>query len=82
MCIGCLPEKPEPSNYINISMLNLEVCKRILNRNEEKYSDEQIKDISEFVAMLADVWVNHQLKDSQDEENCSHLYQGINGHPG
>ena len=83
MIIGFLPERPEAPAFINLIMLNLEVCKKILNKNEEKYSDQQIKDISEFVEMLADVWVNHQFKkNSENEENCGYLHQGINGHPG
>ena len=64
-------------------MLNIEVCKKILNKNEEKYSDQQSEDISEFVAMLADVWVNHQSKkNSENEKDCGNLHQGINGYPG
>ena len=63
-------------------MLSINERRKILKKNEKKYTEKQIEDISEFVAILADVWVNHQIKDSQDEENGSNLHQGVNGHSG
>ena len=82
LIIGSLPENPEVSVFIKSTMLNLKVCKEILNKNKEKYSDQQVEQVSEFVAMLADVWVNHQIKDSENEKNCGYLHQGINGYSG
>jgi uncharacterized protein (UPF0276 family) len=60
-------------------MLNLKVCKQILNKNKQTYSDEQVKQISEFVDQLAQVWVNHHLKLVEDDKNSSDLYQSLNG---
>ena len=78
MRIGCLPEKPEPSTCINIIMLNLEVCRRILNRNEEKYSDEQVLQIRDLLLLYSKIHID-SLKVFRNEKESNHLYQGVNG---
>jgi hypothetical protein len=47
-------------------MLSFEKCKKILNKNSEKYSDEQIKQIMSLIDMWAKInsrtIINHLYK--------------------
>ena len=59
-------------------MLNLDVCKKILNRNEEKYSDEQILQIRDLLLLYSKIQID-SLKVLENEKESNHLYQGVNG---
>jgi hypothetical protein len=60
-------------------MLNIKLCKKILNKNSNKYNDEQVEQIRDFITLLAEIHVDNQ-KNQKDEKKSSHLHQGINGH--
>jgi hypothetical protein len=52
-------------------MLSDEECKRILNRNGEEYTDDQIREIKEFLWMLAQIEVKTIEKIDSDEDSCN-----------
>jgi hypothetical protein len=59
-------------------MLKLELCKEILNKKGKKYSDQQVEQLSRFVAVLADVWVNCTTnKIKKNEQKGSYLHKSI-----
>jgi len=62
-------------------MLNIKLCKKVLNKNGNKYSDDQVEDIMEFVSMLAEIYVNNQ-KDIDHGKERSHIHQSVNRHSG
>jgi hypothetical protein len=51
-------------------VITIERCKKILNRGERKYSEEEIRDIREFLYLLAEI-ENNDLKTENDE--CNNL---------
>ena len=56
-------------------MLSLDECKRILNKKEQKYTTEQIKEIREVLYLLASLTL--QIKYNTNEEfrrkKCNHI---------
>ncbi len=64
---------------IQLSMLNLEVCKKILQKNGATYTDEQVKQIRQLLYKLGnlDYQLFTDLKKLKDG-NSNHLHQGIN----
>ena len=53
-------------------MLTLEQCKRILNKGERKYSEEEIRSIREFLYIIAEI-ENNDFNTEEDE--CNYLLQ-------
>jgi hypothetical protein len=47
-------------------MLSLAVCKKILNNGNQKYKDDEVKQIREFLYMVAKL-------ESENEENNNEL---------
>ena len=41
-------------------MLNLEECKKILNKGKNKYTQEQIKEIREYLYLIAHLQVEQE----------------------
>ena len=52
-------------------MLSDEECKKILNRNGETYTNEQIKNIKEFLWLLAQIEVKSIEIINSDEDSCN-----------
>ncbi|MFT4900255.1 MAG: hypothetical protein ACI9U0_002056 [Flavobacteriales bacterium] len=52
-------------------MLSFNECKKILNSNENTYTDNQVKEINEFSEMMADIIISNDLlrkfKNKQNE---------------
>jgi hypothetical protein len=46
-------------------MLSLEECKKILNNGKTKYKDEEVKQIREYLYMIAEL----QLENESESEN-------------
>jgi hypothetical protein len=46
-------------------VLNLETCKKILNNDKRKYTDEEIRQIREILYMFAEL----QLENENEKEN-------------
>ena len=44
-------------------MLSLEKCKKILNNGKRKYTDEDVKQIREYLYMLAELQYENEQKD-------------------
>lgn len=57
-------------------MLSNEKCKKILNRVEVKYNDEEVKKIREFLYKLGEIGYAEFKRIHKNESN--HLYKGIN----
>jgi ubiquitin C-terminal hydrolase len=57
-------------------MLSLEECKKILNKKTKKYSDEEVRKISEYLDFFVDIIVDH-LKSKSNAKNSDHLQQGF-----
>ena len=49
-------------------MLNTKDCRAILNKNEEKYSEEEIIKIREFLYKMAKIIINQNPKVRKDEK--------------
>ena len=64
---------------IQLSMLNLEVCKKILQKDGATYTDEQVKQIRQLLYKLGnlDYHLFSTLKTKKDG-NSNHLHKGIN----
>lgn len=64
---------------IQLSMLNLEVCKKILQKNGATYTDEQVKQIRQLLYKLGnlDYQLFTDLKKLKDG-NSNHIHKGIN----
>lgn len=56
-------------------MLSVEECKRILNRNSKKYSDEEAEKIRDFLWELAQIEVRN-FEAIKENENGSDNEQG------
>jgi hypothetical protein len=56
-------------------MLSVEECKRILNRNSKKYSDEDAEKIRDFLWELAQIEVRN-FEAINENENGSYNEQG------
>jgi hypothetical protein len=62
-----------------LAMLNLEVCKKILQKNGATYTDEQVKQIRQLLYKLGNL--DYQLYSSfktKKDANSNHLHKGIN----
>ena len=44
-------------------MLSLEKCKKILNNGKRKYTDEEVKQIREYLYLLAEFQIENEQKD-------------------
>lgn len=57
-------------------MLSFEVCKQTLNKKENKYTDQQISAIRNFLYSLAEIeYLN--FKTCTDHENSSPVPEGV-----
>ena len=52
------------------SVLNLNYCKNILNKEENKYSEEEVRTIRDFLYFIAEI-ENNDLNEENDE--CDNL---------
>ena len=60
-------------------MLSFETCKQTLNKKENKYTDQQISAIRNFLYSLAEIeYVNFKTKTCTENENSSPVPEGIN----
>ena len=50
-------------------MLSIESCKEILNKNNYKLSNEDIKQVREFLYLLAEIQINAE-KELIENEKC------------
>lgn len=50
-------------------MLSLETCKSIVNEGKRKYTNEEIKEIREFLYLLANLQVEQGEYDNNNELN-------------
>lgn len=48
-------------------MLTLEKCKKILNQNENKFSDEQVKMIREYLYLLATLEIENNKSKTKEQ---------------
>lgn len=56
-------------------MLSIEKCCKILNKEEEKYTKEQVKNIRQFLEQMA--LIEYELS-KKDEDGRSDLHQSVN----
>ena len=61
-------------------MLSLEHCKKTLEKNGRQYTDEQVKNIREFLYFIAEIQYNN-FKNGQNNEECDNLHKGIDRRP-
>jgi hypothetical protein len=54
-------------------MLNIKLCKKVLNKNGKNYNDKQVESIREFITMLAEIYVTNQ-KGINNGKKSSHLH--------
>ena len=60
-------------------MLSLEKCKKILNKNGKKYTDDQVEKIREFLYTMAMIeYRRYEKKKQQDEKESIIISEGIN----
>jgi hypothetical protein len=60
-------------------MLNIEVCKNILQQNGKNYTDEKVKQIRDLLYKLGNL--DYQLFTSNKQKNgkCNNIHKGFNG---
>lgn len=51
-------------------MLPIESCKKVLNKGNRKYSEEEVRMVREFLYLIAEI-ENNDLKTKEDE--CNNL---------
>jgi len=51
-------------------MISIEQCKKILNKGKRKYTDEEVKDIREFLYQIANIELDmrKELNDKIEEK--------------
>ena len=54
-------------------MLTIKECERILNRDGNQYTDEQLTAIRDYISELAEVYVQN-TKNIHNEKDSSNLY--------
>jgi len=59
-------------------MLSIEKCKKILNKKEKKYTDEQIKKLRNFLYILAEIDYNNFKENLIYEQKSNNLHKGFN----
>jgi hypothetical protein len=58
--------------------MEFEKAKQILNREKtNKYTDKEIKEIIQILAVFADVWISNELKTIKNEK-CNSLCKSVN----
>ena len=57
-------------------MLNIEACKKILNKSSKKFTDEQIKQIRDLLYALATIEYEGYKKKNH-EQKCDNIYESI-----
>ena len=48
-------------------MLSIEICKKILNTDKKKYTDEEIKQIREFLYQMVQIQI--EFEEDNNEKN-------------
>jgi hypothetical protein len=48
-------------------VLNLDICKKVLNNGKKKYTNEEVKQLKEYLYMIAEL----QLENENENENES-----------
>lgn len=59
-------------------MLSVEVCKKALNKNSKKFTDEQIKQIRDLLYALATIEYEASKKNNH-EQKCDNIYESVDG---
>lgn len=59
-------------------MPSIEQCKRILESNEKKYSDKQVKAIRQILYQLAEIDYNNYKENLKHVKKSGSLYQSFN----
>lgn len=58
--------------------MEFEKAKQILNREKtNKYTDKEMKEIIQILAVFADVWISNELKKIKNEK-CNSLCKSVN----
>jgi hypothetical protein len=55
------------------NMVSFKQCKKILNKNELKYSDETIREIKELLEYFAKLTVKQYNKSKSNEKSCHNV---------
>lgn len=61
-------------NTFLLLMLTLDECKKILNTNKNKYNDEEIKQIRDFLYLIASFEIENNDRNKEEYEK----YEGDN----
>ncbi len=59
-------------------MLSISKCKEILSGSGEKYSDEDIKKVRDFLYLLARFEYQHYKQKKLLDAKSNHLHKGLN----
>jgi hypothetical protein len=59
-------------------MLNIKLCKKILNKNSKNYNDEEVERIRDFIIMFAEIHSRNLKINCYEEESCN-IHKGLNG---
>ncbi len=62
---------------MQLTMLSLEVCKKILQKKGKKYSEEEIKRIRELLYQIGHLDYYLFTQKQHDDGKCDHLHKGI-----
>lgn len=55
-------------------MLSIEACKKILNSNGNKYSDNEVKQIREYLYFLAEIQEEkNKIENGQEKHECNNI---------
>jgi hypothetical protein len=54
-------------------VITIKKCKKVLEKNGDKYTDEQVKQISDLLKEFASLSVNEYHKAKHDEKSHNHI---------
>jgi len=47
-------------------MINLETCKKMLNSGKKKYTDEEVKQLREYLYMIAELQIENESENKSN----------------
>lgn len=60
-----------------VGKLSIDKCKKILNKNGNKYTDDEVKQIRDFYYILAEIDFMNFQRHKENEKNSNTIHEGI-----
>jgi hypothetical protein len=74
--------KKTEKSVCNKDQMQFSECRKILNKNVNQFSDDEIIEICNFISQLADVFINHYQYDVNQQGKIINLEEYKQSHHG